>query len=339
MPTLRSKNRSTCQRWMWMASCLSLLGIGIAAWSLIFRPPVETSTPMETSKLDPTVHIETDAATHAPPSNITGTDSVIENSTTPIPDAPLLKPLGTLPPTMDRAARERMESGGTFVPGAAEVAARNAELQPNEAELLEMTSSELVDELVTSPLQVALYHSSDNRFDAQLTAYERTNKGVGILLSRPDAASSLLATYRACSDSLVAPETPDDEPSTGLEFAALETFLGSTRVLEQFESEGQLPALIETVLQSIERQAQFDATQSEPVYGESMLTHSATVVGRALERLNDRLFIEWMTASEQLGILTERMPTYEEAREILDMAATAYAPGSIEMTSGSPDES
>lgn len=339
MTTAQSENRNKSRRWVWAALSVLVLGIGLAAWILNSQPPAKKLKPLEAASLDPAVHTEADPIIDAPPAENADTHPAATNSEPEIPDDSALETSRSPTPIMDLAARERFEFGGRNPgPGAADVAARTAELQPPEAELLKMTSSELVDELSASPLQVSIYHSSDSRFDGQLAAFERTHKGVGILLSRPDGASALLETYQAYSDSLMVPEPPGDARGTGLEFASLEMLLGATPLLEQFESANQLPALIETVLQSVERQADYDAAQPEPVYGEAMIANSATVVGRSLERLNDPAFIEWITAPERLGILTDRPPTHEEAREILDMAATAYGPETLEVTPGSACE-
>ena len=317
-----------------------ILGIGLATWLLIFRQPPENAKQVETSNLDLTAHTEANAFLNAPASDFSGTDPVIENLETKTPDYPPLEPSDPPPPIMDRAARERMEAsgGGNFVPGAEEVAARTAELQPPEAELLKMTSSELVNELAASPLQVSIYHSSSNSFDGLLASFGNTHKGVDVLFSRPDAASTLLETYRSYSDSLVAPDTPVDEHGRGLEFASLEVLLGANAVLDQFESQNQLPALIESVLLSIEHKAQYNAARAEAFYGEAMLNYAATVVGRSLARLDDPGFLDWMAEPERVGILTERMPTHEEAREILDMAGTAYGPENVEISPGSAGE-
>jgi hypothetical protein len=291
---------------------------------------------MELRNLEPGSPTGANAILDAPLPEVAPT---VEDSEKSIPGVAALAPSSAAPPIVDRASRERFEfeiHGPQL--GAAEVAARTAELQPPEAELLEMSSLELVDELTASPLQVSIIHSSDIRFDAQRTTYGRTHKGVEILLSRPDAAATLLETYQAYSDSLMVPEPPGDARGTGFEFSVLELLIGAETTLDQFESAHLLPALIETVLQSVERQAQYDAAQPEPVYGEAMLANSATVVARSLERLNDPAFVAWMLAPERVGIMTERPPTHEEAREILDMAATAYGPETLKVTAESGGE-
>jgi hypothetical protein len=76
-------------------------------------------------------------------------------------------------------------------------------------------------------------------------------------------------------------------------------------------------------LLGVERQSAYDAAQPEPVYGQAMLPHAATVAGRCLERLADPVFLEWLAAPGREGILTERKPTHAEATTILEMAGTS----------------
>lgn len=334
MGTYQRGGQGASRRRLWGISCILISCFAFAGWFLILRETPSEMKAAKTRKLDPVVHSEANAILNAPPSDIAGTDPAIENSKANIPDGAPLKPSGTPPPFLDRVARGRMEVGGSgdFVPGPEEVAARTAELQPPEAELLKMTSPDLVNELAASPLQLSIYHSSSNSLDGLLASFRHTHKGVDILLSRPDAASTLLDTYQAYSDSLVAPETPDNEHGNALEFASLEVLLGANAVLDQFESQNLLPTLIESVLLSIEHREQYNAARAEEFYGEAFLDHAATVVGRSLARLDDPGFLDWMAEPERVGLLTERMPTQEEAREILDMAATAYGPDAAGIT-------
>lgn len=334
METYQSDSQGTSQRRLWGISCILIACFVYVVWFLILRETPSEMKAAETSNLDPVTRSEANAILNSPPLEVSRADPVIESSKDNIPGGAPLRPSSTPPPFLERVAPGRTEAGGSgdFVPGPEEVAARTAELQPPEAELLKMSSPDLVNELAASPLQLSIYHSSSNSFDGLLASFRHTHKGVDILLSRPDAASRLLDTYRAYSDSLEAPDAPDRERGNALEFASLEVLLGADAVLDQIESQNQLPTLIESVLLSIENRAQYNATQTEAFYGDAFLNHAATVVGLSLARLDDPGFLNWMAEPERVGLLTERMPTQEEAREILDMAATAYGPDAAGIT-------
>lgn len=227
-------------------------------------------------------------------------------------------------PDLARELRERKETAGQHVSplGPEDVAARALALQPSMADMLNMDTTEVARELVFSPLQVSIFHVGASGPDQQLTELALLHPGVDILLSRPDAGAALLATYRTYSDAIADPAGDYVEiGSSGLEFATLETLLGAEAVLDQIGEAGQLPTLIETVIEAVDRQAVYDASQPEPVYGEAMRNHAATLVGRSLVRLQDPAFLDWLSAPGREGVLTERHPTYEESATILEMGA------------------
>lgn len=227
-------------------------------------------------------------------------------------------------PDLARELRGRKETAGQHVAplGPEDVAARALALQPSVADMLNLDSAEVARELVFSPLQVSIFHMGAAGPDQQLTELALLHPGVDILLSRPDAGAALLATYRTYSDAIADPAGDYVEiGSSGLEFATIETLLGAEAVLDQIGEAGQLPTLIETVIEAVDRQAVYDASQPEPVYGEAMRNHAATVVGRSLVRLEDPAFLEWLSAPGREGVLTERHPTYEESATILEMGA------------------
>ncbi len=205
------------------------------------------------------------------------------------------------------------------------LAARIAELQPTEAELMEMSSADLVLEIAESTAVVSLAHSARTGADKLFAALAMNHRGVDVLLARPDAAASLLQTYLSFAAELEDLGTVAEDRHNGLEFAALEVMLAADAALEQFEAAGQLPVVIESVLNSLERQATYDAAQSEAVYGQFFVDHSATVVGRCLERLEKAEFIEWLNAEGRSGILTVHSPTEEESIEILNMAGGDFS--------------
>lgn len=212
--------------------------------------------------------------------------------------------------------------------------ARILGMQPAANDIAVMSSAELVDELITSKLKLQLLVNVETP-DAGLAAFSAAHLGVQELLARPDAAQSLLNEYKALSQETLDPpgDSLEERGEFSLQFPLLEALLASPEVAQQFSSRDDQVSVLESLCNSRNWRAEYDAAADEPLYGEATLHVSALAAMTYLEQLQSQELYAWRGEHADIGPQGSRAMTHEEAQEIMAMAARYVATASQERKS------
>jgi hypothetical protein len=198
--------------------------------------------------------------------------------------------------------------------GPERIRAHHQTLQIPEEQLPNLSTKELADKITSSSLFIMMIVFPDA--DGGLQRYAQSYNGVRVLLQRPDAAKTLLETYKTLSQQVSEVER---NPTLLFGFTILEVLLSSEQVSSQIHDVKQRQQLVSAIVKSLDARARYDALQPEPVYGQATLEYSALAVARYLTDLNDAAYQKWYDARRESGLFVDRAATYEEAQEIIGM--------------------
>lgn len=192
--------------------------------------------------------------------------------------------------------------------------AHHETLQIDGVALKEMASEEIFDEIIATPMFIMMVAFPEP--DGGLARFETSYNGIPELLGRPDAAAVILDKYRDLSTQI---EARSDELQFSFSFPASEVMLGADEVLSQLDVNGY-KRVIESVVESLDRRADFDRKQSEPVYGQAIWEQATIPIAKSLERLSDPDYVKWKKDPRRSGLLSDRPPQFEETLQIIQLA-------------------
>jgi len=205
--------------------------------------------------------------------------------------------------------------------GPERIRAHHKTLQIPEEQLVVLSSAELVEKTLQSPLAVMMRYQLYP--DGGMSRFAGGFNGAATLLERPDMAKEVLSYYKRVSafDQLSEWERT---PSFVYHFAMCETFLSTNEALKQLEADPKLRQdVIRSIIMSRQARTEFDSSQAEPVFGRSTIVYSAMAVAKYLDSLDSPKYQQWVAQESQDAedgkedLFVKRGLSYAEAEEVL----------------------
>ena len=197
--------------------------------------------------------------------------------------------------------------------GPERIRAHHKTLQIPDDELASLSTEELLDKIThTSLFIMVIMHPEP---DESLARFARSYNGVNAFLERPDAGKVLLEQYEKLTNE-VSQSVQEKDSAFVFRFTIMEVLMSSDRVINQMNDPEQRMRLIASIVNALDVQVQYDASQPEPVYGEATLGHSALAVAKYLEASGDPEFKKWYAEKRKTGLFA----SYEESKAVVTIA-------------------
>jgi len=199
--------------------------------------------------------------------------------------------------------------------GAERIKAYQQRLQIPPEELESISTEALVKNVNRSPL--SMHMITFPAPDGGLSAYRRKYNGVNELLSRPDAATTLLNMYTRDSHNL---DAVAKGASSVFCFAIMEVLMSSDEIIKQVTDASLQDKFLASIIESHDLRVKYNSQQPNPVFGQATLPQTATAIGKLLDSVDCPEYKRWYAQKLVSGLFVERPVTYEESEELLSMA-------------------